>query len=68
MYALLIVSVVVGLWILLCGIRNVLDARKEKVIGVSMANKSAYVRSNRILCKENQRKNDAMWRSRGTWN
>ena len=68
MYALLIVSVVVGLWILLCGIRNVLDARREHNLGVTMQNRSVYNRANRIIARERQLKADAEWRHRGTWN
>ena len=68
MYALLIVVSLVALWFIIVGVRNVLDARREKVLGVSEANRSRYNRANRIIARERQLKADAEWRSRGTWN
>lgn len=68
MYAMLVIASLVGLWFVIVGIRNILDARREHNLGVTMQNRSVYNRANRIIARERQLKADAEWRSRGTWN
>ena len=68
MYAMLVIALLVGLWLVIVGVRNILDARRERELGVTMQNRSVYNRANRIIARERQLKADAEWRHRGTWN